>query len=59
MTASQRARLCRIVEDLCELREECSGTDRLELGGIVLELLPAIVRPSETEPTGAFDECIK
>lgn len=59
MTASQRARLCHIAEELCELREECDAADRFELGCIILEMMVPTRRPCDPEPTGAFDECIK
>ncbi len=59
MTSSQKARLARIVSDLCELRAECDAADRFELGIIIIETGPALARPCDPEPTGEFDECIR
>ena len=51
MTAAQKERFAWLIEELCELRNECDAADRLELGCIILDAKPALERPcDETDP---------
>ncbi len=49
MTDPQKATLCRALESIAALREQCASADRVDLTVLLVEGMVLVLRPSEPE----------